>query len=193
MSGIIYTRKIISHIKEVQLELQHNNNYSAYKKIKLILDSLIPICYVYENNKPLKLPENHLELFKEWEKETTDEENLSKEGIIAGKIISPLEIIQTLEKARYLLDQKKIEATKKILIELVAGLNKKLLTPVKPKAGLKSRQKTELMITILGTKETFVALKGLLVQYNLADKRISEFSELDKLLFQNIKQFAMMI
>ena len=49
------------------------------------------------------------------------------------------------------------------------------------------------MITILGTKETFVALKGLLLQYNLADKRISEFSELDKLLFQNIKQFAMMI
>lgn len=49
------------------------------------------------------------------------------------------------------------------------------------------------MTTITGNRQTFSTLKKLSTQYNLADKKLAEFSELDKIVYQNIKKFAKMI
>ena len=51
----------------------------------------------------------------------------------------------------------------------------------------------QLMTTFCGNKQNFTDLKMLLEEYNLQDKRLVEFTELDKMIYQNIKFFVKMI
>ncbi len=51
----------------------------------------------------------------------------------------------------------------------------------------------QLMTTVSGNKKTFQALTKLTKEYNLENKKLAEFSELDKIVWQNIKKFAKMV
>ena len=51
----------------------------------------------------------------------------------------------------------------------------------------------ELMVSFSGTRINLQALKRFSAEYNLSNKRLSEFNELDKMVYQNIKQFVKMI
>ena len=49
------------------------------------------------------------------------------------------------------------------------------------------------MTTFCGNKKNFQDLKNLLEEYNLHDKKLTEFTELDKMVYMNIKFFVKMI
>jgi len=49
------------------------------------------------------------------------------------------------------------------------------------------------MTTFCGNKQNFIDFRTLLEEYNLQDKKLVEFTELDKMIYQNIKFFVKMI
>ena len=51
----------------------------------------------------------------------------------------------------------------------------------------------ELMTTLCGTRKNFQDLRKLLEEYNLQDKKLTEFTELDKMVYRDIKCFVKMI
>jgi len=51
----------------------------------------------------------------------------------------------------------------------------------------------QLMTTFCGNKKNFQDLGMLLEEYNLQDKRLTEFTELDKIVYWHIKFFVKMI
>lgn len=52
---------------------------------------------------------------------------------------------------------------------------------------------TEAAIAFSGTRANIVAMKRFFGEYNMGGKRLAEFSELDKIVYQNIERFSKMI
>jgi len=90
-------------------------------------------------------------------------------------------------------DKEKPKAEFNPTIEIVLGFRP-------PKRSKYSREKivprklrvfsnnAELMTTVSGNRKTFKEFGRLLQEYNLANKKLAEFSELDKIVYQNIKK-----
>ncbi len=57
----------------------------------------------------------------------------------------------------------------------------------------KKRKKAQLMTTFSGNRKTISDFNKLLKEYNLQDKKLTEFSELDKAVYRDIKKFVKMI